>query len=47
MSKGEIEERIGKPEASSLNTKLVILSKMEQKNKLSDTKFCIVINVKK
>lgn len=45
LSKGEIEERMGKLEASSLNTELVILSKIEQK-KLSDTKFCIVTNVK-
>lgn len=31
LSKGEIEERMGKLEASSLNTELVILSKIEQK----------------
>lgn len=42
-----MEERISKLEASSLNTELVILSKVDiAKKKLSDTKFCIVTNVK-
>ena len=47
LSRGEMEERISKLEASSLNTELVILSKVDiAKKKLSDTKFCIVTNVK-